>query len=56
MDGEIGIGFGEVVEFGDFTGNGDDSVVSEVVDGEGYRYEEDDDPSVPFFFVFSGGV
>jgi hypothetical protein len=34
LDGEVGVGFGEAVDFGDFAGDGDDSVVGEVVDGE----------------------
>jgi hypothetical protein len=53
--GKVGVGFGEVIDFGDFGQNRNDSIVGKVIDAEGDRDEEDNNPSVPFFFVLFRG-
>jgi hypothetical protein len=54
LNGEVGVGFGEFVYCGDFRQDGNDSIVGKIVDGEGNRDKENNDPSVPFFFVLFG--
>lgn len=55
MNWQVGVCFGKVINFGDFAGDGDDSIVSEIINGEGDTYKCDDDPAIPFLMVFGRG-
>lgn len=51
LNWKIGICFWEIIDFRDFTGNGYDGIVSEVIDSKSNTYQNDDDPSILFLMV-----